>query len=174
VKAVPATNVSTIVAAADIGTLCLNFIISLRLSYVADQITRDGQIKFPVATIMRDFRQSANAKIAMTRAVLSMLCLGMSIVSIIGALAAIFSTISFTPQAWKIIKSRETKDIAAGTYSLTVAAFCFWIAYGAMLHQWPLIVANGICLALSSFILLMKLLPQAKKEKLADTVDPAA
>jgi MtN3 and saliva related transmembrane protein len=98
----------------------------------------------------------------------------MSVLSIIGILAAICSTISFVPQAWKIIRSRETKDIAAGMYGLTIVAFCLWIAYGVMLRQWPLIVANGICLALSSFILLMKLLPQTKKESVADSIDPDA
>ena len=59
-------------------------------------------------------------------------------------LAAITSTASFAPQAWKIIKTRETKDISTGMYSLTVAGFALWLAYGVMLGQWPLIATNGI------------------------------
>jgi MtN3 and saliva related transmembrane protein len=43
-----------------------------------------------------------------------------------------------------------------------------------MQMQWPLIVTNGICLALSAFILVMKLLPQPKKERVAETLDPTA
>jgi hypothetical protein len=33
--------------------------------------------------------------------------------SVIGSLAATASTVSFAPQAWKIIKSRHTADISA-------------------------------------------------------------
>jgi MtN3 and saliva related transmembrane protein len=72
---------------------------------------------------------------------------------IIGALAAIVSTGSFAPQAWKIIKTRETKNISTGMYGLTVAGFALWLAYGAMLGQWPLIATNSICFVLAAFIL---------------------
>jgi MtN3 and saliva related transmembrane protein len=92
---------------------------------------------------------------------------------IIGVLAAISSTGSFAPQAWKIIKTRETKDISTGMYSLTVAGFALWLAYGVMLGQWPLIATNGICLALAAFILVMKILPASGKHAVADTLDPS-
>src|SRR4051812_32593647 len=92
--------------------------------------------------------------------------------SLIGTLAATASTASFAPQAWKIVRSRHTSDISAGMYVLTVAGFTLWTAYGVMLGAWPLIVSNSICLALSGFILIMKLLPPRKKEKVADALDP--
>jgi MtN3 and saliva related transmembrane protein len=98
----------------------------------------------------------------------------MDVVTIIGSFAAIASTVSFTPQAWKIIKSRQTHDISAVMYALTVTAFALWIVYGVMLGQWPLIVTNSICFALSAFILVMKLLPRREKNRLADALDPAA
>jgi MtN3 and saliva related transmembrane protein len=93
---------------------------------------------------------------------------------IIDVLAAITSTGSFAPQAWKIIKTRETKDISTGMYSLTVAGFALWLAYGVMLGQWPLIATNGICLVLAAFILVMKILPASGKRAVADTLDPSA
>lgn len=95
----------------------------------------------------------------------------MQTATIIGTIAAICSMASFAPQAWKIIRTRETKDISAGMYSLTVSAFAFWCLYGALLDQWPLIVSNGVCLALSAFILSMTLLPQPKKEAVADAIE---
>ena len=94
-------------------------------------------------------------------------------VTIIGALATIASTISFTPQAWKIIKSRETADISALMYGITVAGFALWAAYGVLLMQWPLIFTNSLCFLLSGFILTMKLLPRRQKNKVADVLDPA-
>ncbi len=95
-------------------------------------------------------------------------------VTIVGYAAACCSTASFTPQAWKIIKSRETKDISAGMYALTVSGFALWTAFGALGMQWPLIIANFICLMLSAFILVMKLLPRPKKDAVANALDPEA
>ena len=49
----------------------------------------------------------------------------MDLVSIIGALAAIVSTVRFAPQAWKVIKSRRTEDISLRMYALSVVAGIF-------------------------------------------------
>jgi|SRR6185312_14594919 MtN3 and saliva related transmembrane protein len=92
----------------------------------------------------------------------------------IGTLAALASTVSFAPQAWKIIKSRRTHDISTGMYILTVSGFTLWTTYGVFLHAWPLIASNSICLLLSGFILTMKLLPRPKKDKVAAVLDPGA
>jgi MtN3 and saliva related transmembrane protein len=91
--------------------------------------------------------------------------------TIVGGIAAVLSTVSFVPQATKIIRSRDTSGISTGMYLVTVAGFIFWTAYGAMQAAWPLIASNSICLILSAFILTMKLLPQREKEKVADAVD---
>ena|ERR1700749_1777258 len=90
--------------------------------------------------------------------------------ALIGAIAAICSTVSFAPQAIQIIRTRKTKDISVGMYLLTVTGFVAWTCYGIILQKWPLIAANGICLILSSFILLMKLLPQRSKNKVAKSI----
>jgi hypothetical protein len=42
---------------------------------------------------------------------------------IAGPVAALCSVISFTPQAFKIIRTGETKDLSAAMYVLTVAGF---------------------------------------------------
>ncbi len=96
----------------------------------------------------------------------------MDLVTWIGALAALASTTSFMPQAWKIIRTRDTGAISTGMYTVTVVGFALWLAYGLMLWQWPLIVTNGICLGLSAFILVMKLLPRRQRNAVADTLDP--
>jgi MtN3 and saliva related transmembrane protein len=97
----------------------------------------------------------------------------MPLVTIIGSLAAICSTVSFVPQAWKIIRTRDTSGLSARMYAVTVTGFSLWLAYGIMLGEWPLIVTNAVCLALSAFILAMRILPQRKKEALADLLDPS-
>jgi len=91
--------------------------------------------------------------------------------TVVGGIAAVLSTVSFVPQAAKIIRNRDTSSISTGMYAVTVAGFTLWTAYGAMQTAWPLIASNSVCLTLSAFILTMKLLPQRQKEKVADTVD---
>lgn len=94
----------------------------------------------------------------------------MLLVTLIGTVAAIASTVSFTPQAWKIIKTAETKDISTGMYLITVTAFALWTGYGVILRQWPLVASNVICFFLSGFILLMKILPRSQKREVSRTI----
>lgn len=98
----------------------------------------------------------------------------MTIVTVIGSLAALASTVSFAPQAWKIVRTRDTAAISAKMYAVTVVGFALWTSYGLMLMQWPIIVTNSICFLLSGFILAMKLLPRRERDKVADAIDPDA
>lgn len=98
----------------------------------------------------------------------------MEFVTLIGAAAALASMVSFAPQAFKIIRTRDVSSISAAAFAVTVAAFALWLAYGAMKMDWPLIATNSVNLALSAFILTMKLLPQQKRDKVADALDPGA
>lgn len=95
-----------------------------------------------------------------------------SAITVVSIFAATLSMVSFVPQAWVVIRSRNTDGISLKMYLITVAGFIFWLAYGVLLKQWAIIVQNLICLALSSFILFMKLLPQSKKEVVADALTP--
>jgi len=94
----------------------------------------------------------------------------MKAVTVISLFAASLSMISYVPQAWSIIRSRDTSGISLKTYVITVACFVAWLIYGLLLMQWAIIVQNVICLILSSFILMMKLLPQADKDAVAGAV----
>jgi MtN3 and saliva related transmembrane protein len=93
-------------------------------------------------------------------------------VTVAGTFAAFCSTISFVPQAWRIVRTRDTTSISPLTYSLTVTGFALWTAYGIGLGEWPLMVTNSICFVLSAFILLMTLLPARKKDAVANSIDP--
>ena len=97
---------------------------------------------------------------------------GPRLIAAVGYLAAACSTLSFAPQAWKIIRSARTHDISLGMYLLTVAGFALWLAFGIAKGEWPLMLSNGICLCFAAFILAMKLLPPKKKRKVAKALDP--
>ncbi|MGE0715925.1 MAG: SemiSWEET family sugar transporter [Alphaproteobacteria bacterium] len=96
----------------------------------------------------------------------------MALTEIVGGAATVASTISFAPQAWKIIRTRETAGISVRAYAVTITAFSCWLVYGILLGAWPIIVSNVICLAFASFILGMKLLPRPKREAVARALDP--
>ena len=96
----------------------------------------------------------------------------MNTITVVSLFAATLSMVSFVPQAWAIIRSRNTDGVSLRMYLITVACFVSWLVYGLLLMQWAIIVQNVICLCLSSFILTMKLLPQRKKEAVADALTP--
>ena len=79
------------------------------------------------------------------------------VVAAVGVGAALCSCASFVPQLVKIAREKSGEAVSIGMYLLTVTAFGLWSAYGAMLKSWPLLVANLICLALATAILLLKL-----------------
>ncbi len=97
---------------------------------------------------------------------------GPNLATIVGSIAAVLSTISFVPQAIKIIRSRDTSSISTGMYLVTVAGFVLWTTYGVLQAAWPIIGSNSICLVLSAFILTMKVLPPRDKDKVAEALEP--
>jgi MtN3 and saliva related transmembrane protein len=81
----------------------------------------------------------------------------MDYVIIIGFLAALFTTIAFLPQALRILKLRETKDISLITYVLFSSGVFTWLVYGVLRNDWPVIAANFVTFILAFTILLLKL-----------------
>lgn len=75
-----------------------------------------------------------------------------------GTIAAILTTASFLPQAIKTIKTKDTKGISIGMYSMFVVGVFLWIIYGIQLKDMPIIIANVITFVLASIILGFKVL----------------
>lgn len=95
----------------------------------------------------------------------------MNWITIVGSGAALCSMVSFVPQAWRIIRTRDTAAISAATYSVTICGFALWVVYGFLLGEWPIIITNSVCFVLAGFILTMKLLPRRKREAVAEALD---
>lgn len=81
----------------------------------------------------------------------------MALIDWIGGAAASLTTISFVPQAWRILRTRHTTDISLGMYALFTSGVMFWLIYGFLLESWPIIAANSITLLLAGTVLAMKL-----------------
>jgi MtN3 and saliva related transmembrane protein len=92
----------------------------------------------------------------------------------VGAIAAVCSVTSFTPQAWRIIKDRRTEGLSAAMYALTALGFTLWTSFGVLKGEWPIIIPNAICLGLSGFILVLILLPEKQTAAVAEALDVTA
>ena len=81
----------------------------------------------------------------------------MEIFTIIGLLAATCTTISFLPQAIKVIKTKQTKDLSLLMYSIFTLGILFWLIYGILIKDLPIMIANSITLIFTVIILGMKI-----------------
>ena len=74
-----------------------------------------------------------------------------------GYVAATLTTLAFVPQAWKTIRSKDTRSISLGMYVVFTIGIGFWLAYGFVLDSIPMILTNIDTFGLSATILGMKL-----------------
>lgn len=72
---------------------------------------------------------------------------------IIGYIAGFCTATAQFPQAMKVIKTGDTQSISLGMYSIMTAGILFWFLYGVLLENIPMILANGLCLIPSIYIL---------------------
>jgi MtN3 and saliva related transmembrane protein len=81
------------------------------------------------------------------------------VIALIEIAPATLTVTAFVPQASKIIKTRNTKDLSASMWVLQVIGFGLWIGYGVAIRNWPIVVPNAISCAASCLILGLKLAP---------------
>ncbi|TXT36357.1 MAG: hypothetical protein FD135_4327 [Comamonadaceae bacterium] len=81
----------------------------------------------------------------------------MTLIDLIGTLAAILTTLSFLPQALHTFRTKDVKGISLGMYSAFTLGVMLWLVYGLLLQAWPVVISNCITLALAIAILIMKL-----------------
>ncbi|MFH1552572.1 MAG: SemiSWEET transporter [Candidatus Omnitrophota bacterium] len=85
--------------------------------------------------------------------------------NIIGLIAGACTTISFIPQAIKILKTRQARDISLGMYVILTAGIFLWLVYGIFLGELPIILANSVAFVLCMFITIMKIIYGGKTQK---------
>jgi MtN3 and saliva related transmembrane protein len=78
-------------------------------------------------------------------------------ITLLGILAGVLTTIAFTPQVVKSWRTRHTRDVSLGMFSVLCLGITLWIVYGAMTADLPVILANSVTLALAASILALKI-----------------
>ena len=77
--------------------------------------------------------------------------------SYLGYLAAFCTTIAFIPQAAKVYKTKHTKDISLGMFSLLNVGFILWLWYGILILSYPIIIANSFTIIIAIYIFINKI-----------------
>lgn len=75
----------------------------------------------------------------------------------IGYLAACLTTLSFLPQAIKVIVTRNTQGISGLMYVMFVCGLVMWLVYGLMIEDKAVSMANFLTLVFAMLILIIKL-----------------
>lgn len=78
-------------------------------------------------------------------------------ITAIGLLAALCTTIAFLPQVIQTWRTRSTKDLSLPMFATFTVGIFLWLVYGVIIGDVPLIAANGVTFLLSGTILYFKL-----------------
>lgn len=78
-------------------------------------------------------------------------------VTALGYLAASLTTVSFFPQAYKTVRSGDTRALSLPMCLLLTCGIGTWLVYGLLTGDGPLIVANAITLLPTAVVLERKL-----------------
>ncbi len=77
----------------------------------------------------------------------------MSTTSLIGFIAALLTTASFLPQAFKTIRSKNTQGLSLFMYVIFSTGVLLWLVYGIRIGDMPVIIANAVTLVFALIIL---------------------
>ena len=77
-------------------------------------------------------------------------------ITIVGLIAAAFTTVSLLPQLMKVWKTKSTKDISTGMFALFCSGVFLWFVYGIYIKDFPIILANSLAFIQALAILVFK------------------
>jgi len=80
----------------------------------------------------------------------------MDTITIIGLIAAAFTTITLLPQLIKVWKTKSTKDISVGMFLLYCGGVLLWFVYGFFRNDFAIILANSSAFIQALIILMFK------------------
>ncbi|MFN7900352.1 MAG: SemiSWEET family sugar transporter [Synechococcaceae cyanobacterium] len=78
-------------------------------------------------------------------------------VNLLGYAAASLTSLSFFPQAYKTVRSGDTRALSLPMCLLRTTALAIWLVYGMCSHSGPIMLANGLALLPMGLVLERKL-----------------
>ena len=81
----------------------------------------------------------------------------MDLTTIIGLVAAIFTTTSYFPQLKKCWDTGKTEDLSLKMFSILAVGIALWVTYGVLKKDLVIVLANVVSLSCLAGILFFKL-----------------
>ncbi len=81
----------------------------------------------------------------------------MTTITIVGLVAAFCTTLSFLPQTFKTIRTKDTSGISLSMYALFTFGTLLWLLFGLLSNNIPIIAANFVTLIFAVIILYYKI-----------------
>ncbi|MBS4191964.1 SemiSWEET transporter [Bacillus sp. FJAT-49705] len=76
-------------------------------------------------------------------------------ITLLGVIAGIFTSCSFIPQAYKVIKTKRTSDISIPMYCLCTVGVFLWIIYGLLIKDIAVLLTNIVTFIPTVIILIL-------------------
>ncbi|MFN2602478.1 MAG: SemiSWEET family sugar transporter [Gemmatimonadaceae bacterium] len=74
----------------------------------------------------------------------------------LGYFAGTLTVASFLPQVIRTWKTRATRDLSLGMFTLLTTASTLWIVYGGITRDWPVVLTNAGMVALNGALAVAK------------------
>jgi MtN3 and saliva related transmembrane protein len=78
-------------------------------------------------------------------------------VELLGLVAGFIGAFAFAPQAFKILRDRNTAGVSTLTYAMVLSGAMLWGAYGVFRAAPSIILWNAVAAALAALVLILKL-----------------
>src|SRR3954471_17211730 len=73
--------------------------------------------------------------------------------TVVGATAALLSSLSYIPQVKKVWSGQPTDDLSSRTLIALTSGLVLWVVYGVIKADWIIVVANLVGASLTVFLL---------------------
>jgi MtN3 and saliva related transmembrane protein len=74
----------------------------------------------------------------------------------LGYVAGVLTVSSFLPQVIRSWRTRQTRDLSLGMFTLLTTASALWMTYGIVTMDVPIIITNALMVALNGAIAVAK------------------
>ena len=81
----------------------------------------------------------------------------MASTDVLGYLAGTLTTVALVPQVWRAFRTQDVSGISLRMYCIFTLGIAIWLAYGILLGETPMILANSASLLLALAVLVAKL-----------------
>lgn len=81
----------------------------------------------------------------------------MDFIPLVGFAAGGLCTLAYLPQALHSFRTRSVSDLSLAMLVSLNIGLVLWVAYGILIHSWPIILPNGVTFFLAFPLLVMKL-----------------